>query len=134
MKEKGSIGIIESNDYISEMLKVLFQEEGFVVNAEYLLALKRDLGMYREFVSKYNPRVLLIDIPIPYEENWSFVQQLQNLPESQERGFVFLTSNKAKLEELVGETAAIELVGKPFDLDEILTAVNRASGLDQENS
>jgi DNA-binding NtrC family response regulator len=36
------------------------------------------------------------------------------------------TTNKDALAECVGSTEALEIVGKPYDLDELLTAVRRA--------
>ena len=36
------------------------------------------------------------------------------------------TTHKANLENLVGPTEAIEIVGKPYDLQQIVDAVKRA--------
>jgi hypothetical protein len=44
------------------------------------------------------------------------------------RKVVVTTTNKDRLEELVGPTQAIEIVGKPYDLERIVGAVKSAMG------
>jgi hypothetical protein len=44
------------------------------------------------------------------------------------RKVVLTTTNKKRLEELVGATDAFEIVGKPYDLEMIVQAVKTASG------
>ncbi len=67
----------------------------------------------------------MLDIAPPYEENWNFFQLMKNSQAARGRQFVLTTTNKKILEDLVGKTSTIELVGKPFDLDEIVKAVQK---------
>jgi len=46
------------------------------------------------------------------------------------RKVLLTTTNKRVLESLVGPTDAIEIVGKPYDLDRIVTSVKSAAGID----
>jgi hypothetical protein len=62
---------------------------------------------------------------VPFEANWQFFQQVQRATEAQGRQFILTTTNKAALEKLFGKTEAIELLGKPEDLNEIVTAVKK---------
>ena len=43
-----------------------------------------------------------------------------------EMPFVLTTTNKPALDALVGPTDALEIIGKPFDLDQLVAAVRRA--------
>jgi hypothetical protein len=47
------------------------------------------------------------------------------------RQLVVTTTNKRALE-LVGETGAIEIIGKPYDLDHVVDAVKKAAGISPE--
>ena len=80
------------------------------------------------FVETHDPRVFVWDISIPYEDNWRFVHMLMGHERIQGRRFVLTTTNRRALEALVGPTETIEIVGKPYDLEQIVTAVKRAAG------
>jgi len=44
----------------------------------------------------------------------------------QRREFVLTTTNKPALEQLVGDTEALEIIGKPYDLRRVIDAVRAA--------
>ena len=121
------VAIINTTVETINMLREVLEDEGFTVVAAYVVALKRGEQDLATFFAEYQPQAVIFDIAIPYEENWNFLQQ-QVLPASSlaEHHFVLTTTNKAVLERLVGPTAAIEIVGKPFDLETFVMAVRRA--------
>ncbi len=69
--------------------------------------------------------MIIYDIAPPYEENWKFFQLIKGAKAAEGRQFVLTTTNRAALEQFVGEIDAIEIIGKPFDLDEVLTTVKK---------
>jgi CheY-like chemotaxis protein len=121
------IAIINTSVETIDMLRDLLEDEGFAVVATYVVRLKRGEQDLTSFFAEHRPQAVLYDIAIPYEENWDFLQQ-QVPPASglAERQFVLTTTNKAALEHLVGPTAALEIIGKPFDLEVLMLAVRRA--------
>ena len=81
------------------------------------------------------PTAILYDIPPPYEENWAFYQEVRRHPAAREHRFIITTTNLRVLQDLVGPVEAVELIGKPFDLEEILNRVTLAlAEIDQEAS
>jgi DNA-binding NtrC family response regulator len=72
--------------------------------------------------------VLIYDVSPPYEQNWTFLNLLRRLDVMQGRRLVITTTHKANLESLVGPTEAIEILGKPYDLEVVMRAVKRAVG------
>ena len=73
--------------------------------------------------------MIVYDIAVPYEDNWTFFQTLRKLPESQQRRFIVTTVNKRAMEDRVGPTEAIEIVGgRSQDLDPTLDAIKKALG------
>jgi hypothetical protein len=61
-----------------------------------------------QFVEEHKPDVIVYDVAPPYDTNWTF------LP------------NKRALEELIGPNDVVELLCKPYDLQQIVDACNAA--------
>jgi DNA-binding response OmpR family regulator len=79
------------------------------------------------FLNKHDPQVVIFDISPPYAENWEFFKTLQSVNGMDSRGLVLTTTNKDRLDEVVGgDSQAIQIVGKPYDLQQITTAITAA--------
>ena len=85
---------------------------------------------FPKFLEVHDPVVLIYDVSIPYDKNWAFLRLLLDSEHMQGRKIVLTTTNKKRLEEMVGPTDAFEIVGKPYDIDEIVRAVKTALGKD----
>jgi DNA-binding response OmpR family regulator len=89
--------------------------------------LKKGRIDFARYVRDHDPRVVIFDISPPYEENWQFFKTLRDDEAMQGRGLVLTTTNKRRLDETVGsDSEAFEIVGKPYDLDQINAAITAA--------
>jgi len=80
-----------------------------------------DFGSY---LDKHNPEVVIFDISPPYDENWTFFKTMRDSKRMNGRGTVLTTTNKNRLDEVLGEDShALEVVGRPKDLQEIDAAI-----------
>jgi CheY-like chemotaxis protein len=120
------VAIINTSEEVAGLLKLILEGDGYRTATTYVPHLKRDEPSASVFLQEHDPPVIVYDIGIPYEENWAFFRAIEQSPAAQGRRFVLTTTNKRVLEGLVGPTSTHELVGRPFDLDEISDAVRRA--------
>jgi DNA-binding response OmpR family regulator len=123
--EPNVVAIINSNEDVVEAIRLILGDAGFVTIGAHLVDFKKGRRDLVAFLLEHDPRVIVLDIAPPYEENWNFFQLMKNSQAARGRQFVLTTTNKKILEDLVGKTSTIELVGKPFDLDEIVKAVQK---------
>jgi CheY-like chemotaxis protein len=121
------VAVFNSSDDTVEMLRLLFEHEGFQTVAGHVPDIKRGRTDLLAFVEQHRPDVIVYDVAPPLEQNWTFLRLVQNAEALKGCGWVITTTNKEGLEELVGKTAAFELLGKPADLERIVEAVRKAA-------
>ena len=127
-KQSVVIAVINSSEDTVEMLRTCLQQEGFTsVVTGHVTDIKRGRTDFMEFLAQHEPQVLLYDISIPYKENWNVLRLILDSEEMNGRRVVVTTTNKKVLESFVGKTDAIELHGKPYDLQEIVKSVEAAA-------
>lgn len=122
-KQETLVGIIKSDEALTDLMKVIIEDAGFQTAIESYLEIEKDFTVYQTFVSQYNPRIVVIDIP--YRNNWQFVDRLIASEESKERGFVLATCDAKWPKKLGVKSQALEVIEKPFDINKLAQAVNR---------
>jgi DNA-binding response OmpR family regulator len=120
------VAVINSSADTVEMLSLYLQQEGFEPVTAHIDEIKRGSLDFLRFVEEHDPHVIVYDVAPPYEQNWTYLNMLRRLDVMQGRAVVITTTHKENLERLVGPTGAIEIIGKPYDMQEVVTAVKRA--------
>ena len=120
------LGVINTSTEIRDLLTLVFEAEGFRVISAFVPDLKRGAPTMDDFLRQHRPVVVIYDIAIPYEENWRFFTRVEDSAAGQLTRFVLTTTNKRALEDIVGPTPTLEIIGKPYDLDQLVAAVQRA--------
>lgn len=122
-----TVAVINTSQESIDLLYTTLVHAGFTVVTAFATEFKSGARDFKMFVETYQPRAIVYDLAIPYVMNWRFfetsIRSRNILPD---HCFVLTTVNKAILEDFVGRTPAIELIGKPADLDAIVQAVRRA--------
>jgi DNA-binding response OmpR family regulator len=120
------VAILDTSEDIVDMLRAVLEGEGWIVVADYVIHYRRCEKDLVEFLNEHNPRAILFDIGPPYEANWNYFQAVRALRETKDCAIVVTTTNKARLEEIVGPTNALEFVGKPYDISDLIDRVKSA--------
>ena len=77
-------------------------------------------------VREHRPRAILYDIAPPYDENFRLMQHLRSLSGLVGCEFVLTSTNAPYVQKLIGKGERIyEVIGKPYDLKQIVSAVKR---------
>jgi DNA-binding response OmpR family regulator len=121
-----TVGILNSTEDVIDLLQELLHSEGYATRVAYIPDLKRGRLDVAAWLGDLAPTAIIYDIPPPYEENWNFYRRVRALPAAAPHRFILTTTNEHLLEQIAGVSDAIEFVGKPFDLGEILDRVQLA--------
>ena len=121
------VAIFNSNDDIVEMLRFALEQAGLIVVSGHVDAIRRGQQRLSDFVEEHNPSAILYDVVPPYDRSWRFLEHLRQTPSLRGRRFVITSTNPQRVREVAGEEHVLEIVGKPHDLEAIVTTVESAT-------
>jgi len=122
-----TVAIFNASEDTVDMLTVFFQQRGYRAVGEPWPA-RNPLGAeaVSAFVARHRPDVIVFDISFPYDHNWQRCREFYEVHHTRDIPVVLTTTNGEALTEIVGPTPAMEIVGKPYDLQQLAEAVERA--------
>jgi len=125
------IAVLNSNDDVVELLRLVLEQHGFIVVSAHLDAIRRGEQSFTDFVEEHDPKLVIYDLVPPYDRSWRFLEHLRSSALLKDRRFVITSTNAQRAREIIGTTEHVyEIVGKPYDIDGIVSVVRRALGLD----
>lgn len=118
------VAVINTSDDLVQVLRDALIREGFDVVTSHVQDFKTGGQDFGSFLRSHKPAVVVYDISVPYEDNWTFLQTLRELPDARGRAFVVTTVNKRVFERRVGRADVVEIEGgRADDLDPVIDAV-----------
>lgn len=122
-----TVAVLNTNDDVVELLRVVFEQRGYVVVSAHLDDIKRGAVDVEAFARQHRPAVVVYDIPPPYDRHWTLMTHMRAMPALAGIPFVLTSTNASRVTEIAGaEARVIEIVGKPYDLEQIVQAVEAA--------
>lgn len=125
---RATVAIFNTNDDIVELMRAAIEKAGFVAVSGHIEDVRRGALLLSAFVSEHDPKVIVYDIAPPYEQHWHFFQHVREQRYMDGRHFVLTATNVERAREVAGiEEPIYEIVGKPYDIEQVIGAVREAS-------
>jgi DNA-binding response OmpR family regulator len=113
--------IVNSNQDVVDMLRLTFERAGWNVATAHVHDAKEGTVDLVKLAHDHDASVIVFDVAPPYEENWKLLENIRRAPGMEDRAFVLTTTNEQALHKVGGDSDAIEIMGKPYDLAEVLS-------------
>ena len=128
-EEQVVVAVINSTPDIVDMLRLVIEQAGFVVVTGLTFEIRDGNIDLDHFIAQHQPRVIVYDIAPPYESNWHLFEHIAAMPIMRGRQFVLTSTNAAHVQRVVGAAPQhiYEVIGKPYDLGQVVQAVKEAS-------
>jgi hypothetical protein len=126
----GIVALFNASDDTIDMVQKLLTDSGRDQTLIWchFADLKKGVVNFGKYMDKHNPEVVIFDLSPPYDENWHFFKTMRDAKVMKGRGMVLTTTNKDRLDEVLGEDShALEVVGKTKDLQLIDAAIGSAT-------
>lgn len=121
------VAVINSTPDVVDMLRLVFESEGFVVVSTFTHAIRDGDIDIEAFARLHRPDAVLYDIAPPYSNNWRLFEHVSSLPVFEGTQFILTSTNPARVRDVAGENQPVwEVVETPYELHE-LTAKVKAS-------
>jgi CheY-like chemotaxis protein len=121
------VAVINTSPDTVDLIRRPLERAGLTVLSGYTFDIRDGHLDITAFVRQHRPKVIVYDLAPPYDENWRLFQRIRGLDEVRDCRFVLTSVNPTHLEQLVGRDERVyEVVGRPVDLDQIVTAVKEA--------
>jgi DNA-binding response OmpR family regulator len=117
--------VMDSSADTLDLLRQYLEFHGFEVETCNLARLRSEGADVAEAIARARPDVVVFDIALPYEVNWALCASLREDPRV-DVPFVLTTTNRAAVERLTGARDVVEILGKPYDLEQFVHAVQAA--------
>ena len=123
---EGVVALFNASDDTIDMVQTLLTASGGDQTLIWchFSDLKKGVVDFEKYMDKHNPEVVIFDLSPPYDENWTFFKTMRDAQTMRGRGIVLTTTNKNRLDEVLGEDShALEVVGRTKDLQQIDAAI-----------
>jgi DNA-binding NarL/FixJ family response regulator len=119
------VAVIDSDPDSMELLKTVLEVHGMVAATGNLNEFRLGKASLLDFLQRTAPDVIVYDLGLPYEANYRFLQKSMEDLAFPRCGIVLTTTNARAVQTLLG-VRAMEILGKPFDLEMLVQAVRTA--------
>jgi DNA-binding response OmpR family regulator len=124
-RPRKTVGVFNASDDTVEMLVEALTLRGHHAVGGSVDSVKSGQSDLIAFLDTHRPDAMIWDISPAYDRNWTFAKLVRAVLNVYRCSLVLTTTNTQQLDRAIGsESGAIEIVGKPYDIEAIADRVD----------
>ena len=121
------VAIFNSRVEFIDALREALDHEGLPTATALLAEIQDGTLDLVAFLETHDPRVIVYDLPRPFERHWNFLRLLKQTDAVRRRTWILTTTDKKAVDAAMGASDVIEIVlGEPYSIGEVVEAVHHA--------
>lgn len=121
----GTVGIISASPDLIGVLDTVLEEYGYdLIPKTHQQDFRKHNLDIDDFIENYKIDILIVDIEPPYTENWITINEELKRQHRNHIPIVFTSTNVHDLEDLYKTWHPVEILNIPFDVDQLISAIN----------
>jgi DNA-binding NarL/FixJ family response regulator len=121
------VAIFNSRAEFIDGLRDALEREGLPTATALLAEIQDGTLDLVAFLEAHDPRVIVYDLPCPFERHWNFLRLLRQADARRKRTWILTTTDKRALDAAVGASGVLEVVfGEPYSIGEVVDAIRHA--------
>ncbi len=120
------VAICNTLQAMCDVVSLILDAEGWHPVTANLTVLQHDVDAICAVLAQHQPHAVIFDIAPPYDHHWQVFLQVRARSALTPTAFIPTSTNTRQLEELVGRTATLHVISKPFALERLVQAVRQA--------
>jgi CheY-like chemotaxis protein len=109
------------------VLQDQLQQAGYPTRGQLIGELQSGQRNYLEVLAESEPDVIVYDLAPPYPAQWSFYELLRSSELSTPLVFILTSSDKPRLEQVVGEIGSLQFTDDPLSLARLVAELQRVA-------
>jgi DNA-binding response OmpR family regulator len=123
------VAVINTTPDVVDMLRLVFESEGFVVVSTFTHMIRDGNIDIEAFARQHRPDAVVYDIAPPYKNNWQLFEHVSSLPVFEGTSFILTSTNPARVRDIAGDNQPVwEVVETPYELQELVAKVRASAG------
>jgi DNA-binding response OmpR family regulator len=120
--------ILNTSEDTIDMVRIALEQAGCVVVAAFTNHLRDGKIDFETFIRQHQPAVIVYDCGPPYDQSWRLFQHFRSRSVCHDVPFIVTTTNASHVKAIAGaEHRLHEIVGKPYDMKQLVRTVKAAA-------
>ena len=123
--QQATVAVLNSSPELIALMAQVLGDEGFETVTARVPDIQHGREDFLALMTEHAPDVVIYDVSPPYEENFNFLCLLMDTEVASASRFLVTSTDRTTVVDLAGPDFKPPIIGKPFDLEDVIASVRQ---------